>query len=164
MPYCPNCQGEFRQGFTHCHRCNVPLVQDLQPADPFSDPRAMAEMLRGKELVAAFSGTPAGVSELRDGLAAVSIPSAAAAQNDCTSGCQPRLVLLVAEEDLERAEEYFSSRFDSDLQTEFVQFIGPVPGVAEGEAPAQAECPACGASYRPGPEAECPECGLFLGG
>lgn len=30
MPFCPNCKNEYRQGFTQCHECKVPLVDSLE--------------------------------------------------------------------------------------------------------------------------------------
>ncbi len=31
---CPNCHAEFRDGFTTCSDCEIPLVEDLQSVDP----------------------------------------------------------------------------------------------------------------------------------
>ena len=31
--YCPECSGEYREGFTHCADCDVDLVESL-PASP----------------------------------------------------------------------------------------------------------------------------------
>ena len=28
--FCPNCRDEFRPGFTHCAKCNVDLVDELE--------------------------------------------------------------------------------------------------------------------------------------
>ncbi len=32
--YCPECQAEFREGFTECSDCHVPLVVGSPPEDP----------------------------------------------------------------------------------------------------------------------------------
>ncbi|MEW6679482.1 MAG: DUF2007 domain-containing protein [bacterium] len=32
--YCPNCRGEYREGFTECADCFVPLVKNLPPEEP----------------------------------------------------------------------------------------------------------------------------------
>jgi hypothetical protein len=32
--YCPECQSEYRPGFTHCSDCDVDLVEDLSAAEP----------------------------------------------------------------------------------------------------------------------------------
>jgi len=29
--YCPNCRGEFIEGFTHCKKCNIDLIDKLDP-------------------------------------------------------------------------------------------------------------------------------------
>ncbi len=31
MPFCPNCRGEYRPGFTWCVDCDVALVDELPP-------------------------------------------------------------------------------------------------------------------------------------
>lgn len=31
---CPNCHAEFRDGFTTCSDCEIPLVEDLESYDP----------------------------------------------------------------------------------------------------------------------------------
>jgi len=33
MPYCPKCKDEFKEDFTSCHDCNVPLVEKLPEVD-----------------------------------------------------------------------------------------------------------------------------------
>ncbi len=37
MPYCPNCRTEYREGFTTCSDCDVPLVHELAPEVPCPD-------------------------------------------------------------------------------------------------------------------------------
>jgi predicted RNA-binding Zn-ribbon protein involved in translation (DUF1610 family) len=32
--FCPKCRGEFREGFTRCHKCDVALVEELSPVEP----------------------------------------------------------------------------------------------------------------------------------
>jgi hypothetical protein len=36
--YCPECGGEYREGFTHCADCEVDLVEDLPRAQTASYP------------------------------------------------------------------------------------------------------------------------------
>ncbi|MDQ7007800.1 MAG: hypothetical protein Q9Q40_11275 [Acidobacteriota bacterium] len=163
MPYCPQCQGEFRDGFTHCGQCQVELVHDRLPADPFADPRAMAEMLRGRDLVPAFSGSPAGIGELRDALARRQIPSVAASPGECGASCRPELLLLLEARDVERAEAFFHQEHRPTLAAEFVQVIAP-GAEEETAAAADGPCPACGAAARLDADGCCGACGLFLGG
>ncbi len=35
--YCPECQGEYREGFTECADCGVPLVEKLPPTEAERD-------------------------------------------------------------------------------------------------------------------------------
>lgn len=34
MPYCPICRGEYREGYTHCTKCDADLVEQLPPPAP----------------------------------------------------------------------------------------------------------------------------------
>lgn len=38
--FCPECQGEYREGFTECADCGVPLVEKLPEAESDPDPDA----------------------------------------------------------------------------------------------------------------------------
>jgi len=38
MPYCPKCKDEFREGFTACNTCEIPLVDQLPPDEPPGEP------------------------------------------------------------------------------------------------------------------------------
>ncbi len=162
MPYCPECREEFRDGFTHCQRCQAVLVHDRLAEDPFADPRAMAELLRGRDLVPAFKGTPAGIGELRDALAGQRIPSVAASPGECGASCTPELLLLLDGGDVERAETFFHEHHRPSLAAEFVHCI-VAAGEEEDDAAGDGLCPACGAAARPDGEGCCSECGLFLG-
>lgn len=44
MPFCPFCRAEYRQGFTHCVDCRVPLVDPLPPIEPEPPPRPVKEV------------------------------------------------------------------------------------------------------------------------
>lgn len=33
MPFCPNCKNEYREGFTECYDCKIPLVDSLEEAE-----------------------------------------------------------------------------------------------------------------------------------
>jgi len=48
--YCPNCKAEYRQGFTECADCGVPLVYELPREEPFAPVQD-----RDADLTAVFS-------------------------------------------------------------------------------------------------------------
>src|SRR5947209_952205 len=39
--FCPNCRGEYREGFSTCAHCDVPLVAELEPIPKRLEPNAM---------------------------------------------------------------------------------------------------------------------------
>ncbi len=164
MRWCPSCGADYVDGTIECHRCHVALV-DSPPgeADPFADPRAMARLLRGRQVVPCFAGSPAGIEDLRDALAGARIPCAAAAPPVACTSCRPTVHLLVAVEDVERAVRFFAEEYEATLPTEQVLCIAPEASLGEEEAEdGPAPCPACGCTDPPGEDGCCPECGLFL--
>lgn len=52
MPFCPICKNEYREGFSVCHECKVPLVSQLQEedADDFGKPKEIREYLEDEDL------------------------------------------------------------------------------------------------------------------
>lgn len=38
MPWCPKCRAEYREGFTECNTCGVPLVDELPREEPDAQP------------------------------------------------------------------------------------------------------------------------------
>jgi hypothetical protein len=42
MPWCPKCKSEYREGFTVCADCKVPLVEEEPVDDPEDDPKEAA--------------------------------------------------------------------------------------------------------------------------
>ncbi len=40
MPWCPKCRAEYRDGFTQCSTCGVPLVDELPAEQPEAEPQA----------------------------------------------------------------------------------------------------------------------------
>ncbi len=165
MPYCPSCRGEFHQGVTHCRKCRRALVEVLKEEcfGEFYSPSAMAELLVGQEVLPAFNGSVAAITELRDAFALKGIPVAVANDPDACMSCQPRLTLLAKADDLDRAIDFFCDEFHSELHVGDVQVVVPSSEESEQGADGEVQCPACSASYTPGSDAECPECGLFLG-
>jgi hypothetical protein len=46
--FCPKCRGEFREGFTHCKKCGVDLVETLPPEETGEkDQKEKADLLSG---------------------------------------------------------------------------------------------------------------------
>ncbi len=54
--FCPQCQGEYRAGFTECADCGVPLV-DALPVEP----EVMPEVMPEGDLVPVFATAEAGL-------------------------------------------------------------------------------------------------------
>lgn len=46
MPFCPSCHAEFRQGFTRCNECDVPLVAELSEPGTRSEANARVGSLQ----------------------------------------------------------------------------------------------------------------------
>ena len=44
MPFCPQCEAEYREGFTHCPDCDIDLVDELSAETP---PATTASTTRG---------------------------------------------------------------------------------------------------------------------
>lgn len=166
--FCPKCRSEFRQGIGACANCEVDLVDDLPPADPFSSPEHMAKMLaqaqeeRGIELEAVFVGNYGNLREWQSVLAEYKIASVMAGESADTAihtGIHDRLFLMIAQDEVGRVRDIINERWAAGLKLEGVM-------VAEqATSPEQLDsgtCPACQTEV-PSTEAECPECGLFIG-
>ena len=39
--FCPQCKGEYREGFTECADCQIPLVDDLLPSESDDERKAV---------------------------------------------------------------------------------------------------------------------------
>lgn len=110
MPFCPACRAEFRQGFTRCNECDVPLVAEL------SEPGAGSEGIAGARhtalQVVSTSSDQTEAAFVRDLLDNAGIPSireqGPAAESSLfpsiPSGSVP-FTLLVREEDYKAAKE-----------------------------------------------------------
>ena len=68
MPFCPECQAEYRDGFTRCAECDLDLVEQLPEAFDTSEEN-IKRALEGKELVSMTLGRLEVVKEARDLLA-----------------------------------------------------------------------------------------------
>jgi hypothetical protein len=93
--FCPECRGEFREGFARCELCGVDLVETLPPADEGSD----------EDLVPALESTDGLlVSATRSALESEGIP--VVVQGEEAQGLLPvNAVVLVPREHLAQAQE-----------------------------------------------------------
>jgi predicted amidophosphoribosyltransferase len=153
MPFCPVCQAEFREGFTHCNNCGVELVDHLEEEMDLSEENVKAA-LEGKELVGVTRGTLEVAKETRDLLASHRIASIIVDDEDSPKieGMPPRVVLVVPKDDIEAAALVLGSKFKEMVEEEGME----TPDLK------YENCPACGTRV-PEDAEECPECGLFIG-
>jgi len=93
--FCPDCRGEYREGFTRCELCGVDLVEALPPVDETSD----------EDLVPAFQSTDGLlVAATRSALESQGIP--VVVQGEEAQGLLPvNAVVLVPRERLTEAKE-----------------------------------------------------------
>ena len=110
MAFCPNCEAEYREGFTVCPDCNVELVAELTEENKTHDTSegepvplqsfktgAEAEMVR--ELL-----EQNGIRSFVEGGDFAVIPSSFSQE----------VVLMVDERDLDRAIEIYKAYFDAE--------------------------------------------------
>jgi hypothetical protein len=110
MAFCPNCEAEYREGFTVCPDCNVELVAELTQENETHDTSdgepvplqsfktgAEAEMVR--ELL-----EQNGIRSFVEGGDFAVIPSSFSQE----------VVLMVDERDLDRAIEIYKAYFDAE--------------------------------------------------
>ncbi len=93
--FCPDCRGEYREGFTRCELCGVDLVEALPPVDETSE----------EDLMPAFQSTDGLlVAATRSALASPGIP--VVVQGEEAQGLLPvNAVVLVPREHLAEAQE-----------------------------------------------------------
>jgi hypothetical protein len=68
--FCPKCGAEYREGFTECADCKVPLVWE-EPQEPEPEPEPELEYVEYEEVLRTFN--PADVAIVRSILDAVDI-------------------------------------------------------------------------------------------
>jgi hypothetical protein len=122
-----------------------------------------AEKLLGdSELVPAIQAGIMEVKRMQTACLDAGIPALLGSDNHCKTGCAPKLMLLVREEDVPRLAQILRSEWVDQVKKGGT--LEP-RGAAGGEMDPEADppCPACGA---PGPLADdgtCNGCGLSLG-
>ena len=152
MPFCPECQAEYRDGFTRCSECDLDLVEKLPEAFDTSEEN-IKRALEGKELVPMTRGSLEVVKEARDLLAEHGVASLVVEHDKVplAPGMPLRVQLVVAENDREAAAQVLRDKHQELLDQDGLSL----------EMSDDTNCPACG---NPVPEEaeECPECGLFF--
>jgi hypothetical protein len=117
-------------------------------------------MMETPELVPALQAPIADAKEIQSLLVAAGVEAVLGRDDHCTTGCAPKVLVLVPPADLPRVHEVLQLRWASLLEgTEHHQgYTGlGVEAVGDEEPP----CPACGARA-PLVEGACAECGLAL--
>src|SRR6266498_34613 len=110
MPFCPSCRAEFREGFTRCNECDMPLVAELK--EPATRPEAIDGARRGELRVVSTSSDGAEADLNRGILDSAGIPSISEEIRGADSSLFPGVHsgsvpyrLLVCEEDYLAAKE-----------------------------------------------------------
>lgn len=110
MPFCPSCRAEFRQGFTRCNECDVPLVAELSL--PGAGSEEVAGARRQALQIVSTSSDKGEATFIRDLLDNAGIPSVIEQTPTDQSGLFPGVNsgsvpvrLLVREEDYSAAKE-----------------------------------------------------------
>ncbi len=154
MPFCPECQAEYRDGFTRCYSCDVDLVDRL--SDPFdTSDENVRRALEGKELVPVTRGYLDVVKETRELLAGSRIASLIVDSDEAPvhPGAPKQVLLVVGKDDIQAAAHVLGDTFQGMLDEE---------GLSGERNLNYQQCPACGHEVAEDRE-ECPECGLFIG-
>jgi len=163
VPFCPNCRGEFREGFTRCAECDVELVASLEQAKPKMDENSMSLYLQDKELVAVATAELDRLKPLKNLLCYHSIANMIiSSAGGCSGGgcCGPKLELVIDIRDLEQATKIIEAEFKQavDRESESAERCDRMLNLQEENL----VCPACDANI-PAGNNECPACGLYVG-
>ncbi len=108
MPYCPNCETEFRDGILRCSDCGTELVQTLAAPQADEDGAEAVELVE----LASFP-IPAEADMMRELLETNGIRTVVRGESDpigAASMASPA-ALLVEQRDLERARELYDAFF-----------------------------------------------------
>jgi hypothetical protein len=154
MPFCPECQSEYREGFDRCASCDVALVSELPDAFVPSEEN-IRQALEGQELVPIVRGDLEVVKEYRDLLSQHRLAGLIVEDEEAPAhpGMPKRVRLVVASSDMEAARQALGENFRGMLDEE---------GLEANQPDRYDLCPACGHAVAEDQE-ECPECGLFIG-
>jgi hypothetical protein len=111
MPFCPNCQVEYREGILRCSDCDVELVDSLPEEESSPQTQENVELAE----LTSFPNTAEAdmVKELLESNDISSIVRGDVDPIGAASGAEP-ITLLVEQKDLQRAQEIFDAYFAGD--------------------------------------------------
>jgi hypothetical protein len=113
MMFCPKCGAEYRQGFTECADCGVPLVYEKPP-----EPKTEVEFVGYDEILRTFN--PADIAIVRSILDAEGITYFMKGENfGMVRPLADPVGLMVKREDVDRAREVLK-----DLNLKFKGITG----------------------------------------
>jgi len=95
--YCPKCKGEYREGFTQCTDCQIPLVDELPQLESDDAPIDLVEVLS--------TADPGLIALVKSVLEAEDIPYLAHGEHFSRMHATIPVRFLVAKEDVEVARE-----------------------------------------------------------
>jgi len=95
--YCPKCKGEYREGFTQCADCQIPLVGELPQSESDDAPIDLVEVLS--------TADPGLIAFVKSVLEAEDIPYLAHGEHFSRMHATIPVRFLVAKEDVEVARE-----------------------------------------------------------
>ncbi len=95
--YCPKCKGEYREGFTQCTDCQIPLVDELPQSELDDAPIELVEVLS--------TADPGLIALVKSVLEAEDIPYLAHGEHFSRMHATIPVRFLVAKEDVEVARD-----------------------------------------------------------
>src|SRR5271167_544622 len=168
--FCPECQAEYRQGFTVCADCEVPLVSALsgaqgEPAEIRPDPpEKYGELLwRGKDphFYLSMLSSLGAKNIPRFGKAASSGNFDSALSSYQTSSAPPEFEIWIPKEDSLLARWILESSKEKYEEEQNTDYDGNAGEEVEPSATPAGICPLCEAEY-PSASSACLNCGVPL--
>jgi hypothetical protein len=148
---CPDCEVEYLPHIEKCADCGRVLLLHEEHRRAQEDRKRLAAKAI-ENAVVVRKGDLKWLGELSNVLIDAGIPCAVTSEDGCNKGhCRDKFLLVVAAEDLARAQERVEEYF-RELHPELR---------ASHELAKQGKCPACGSPVGAG-ATECPDCGLML--
>ena len=95
--YCPQCKGEYREGFTQCADCQIPLVEEPPQPESNDTPLDLVEVLS--------TADPGLIALVKSVLEAEDIPYLAHGEHFSRMHATIPVRFLIAKEDVEEARE-----------------------------------------------------------